>query len=45
MGAAQPNGKSKFGYIVLQLDHPFVYSGTELTGTIHLQLDQPFPAT
>ncbi len=40
----EATGKFQWGYIILQLDTPFVYSGGDLTGTINLKLDAMYPA-
>lgn len=44
MGNSHEKGKYQWGYIILQLDGPFCYSGGELSGTVHLKLDAMYPA-
>ena len=44
MGNVDSRAKFKHGYLMLQVDQPFVYSGGEIKGNAFLQLDQPFPA-
>lgn len=43
MGASYP--KFEHGVIVLVADKDYYYSGQEVTGKIHLQMSQPYPAS
>ncbi|CAI2368465.1 unnamed protein product [Moneuplotes crassus] len=43
MGNINNTPKFEHGDIYLQLDRPYCTSGKEMTGTIHLNLTQPFP--
>ncbi|CAI2371244.1 unnamed protein product [Moneuplotes crassus] len=44
MGNSEGRPKFEHGDIYLQLDQPYVMSGATLTGNVHINLSQPYPA-
>ena len=43
-GIFDSRAQFQHGNMVLQIDNPFTYAGENLTGTIYIQMMQPYPA-